>query len=181
MPGPQRRFHVDEELGKKDDDHKPGTKGPLGRSWQQRRLPNGPRRSIIKRIALGLLVLIGFYYFIKNMPTDLKQPRQRPSYMPPAGPNAPGSKTVPNSYESNSRTADEETDTPVHNFNGVCIRCLFVGWETCGTRIFPPMATADFYSQPIKFYQLASTLHAVTHTRGSELINQNVVGAGNSI
>ncbi|KAE8442567.1 hypothetical protein EG329_003054 [Mollisiaceae sp. DMI_Dod_QoI] len=147
MPVPQRRFHGDEELGKKDDDHKPGTNGPMGRAWQQRRLPHGPRRSNMKRIALGLLVVIVFYYFFKNIPTDLKQPRQRTSYLPPAGPNAPVSKTVPNSYDSTSKMMDEDTsDTPLHNFNG-----------------------------PIKFYQLASSLHGVSKMRGYESINQNVL------
>lgn len=123
MSGPQRRFHGDEELGKKDDDHKPGVKSPMGRAWQQRRLPNGPRRSNLKRIALGILVVIGFYFFFRNMPTDLQQPRQRPSYLPPAGPNAPASKTVPNRYDPISKTTGEDvSDTPLHNFNGVCIQ-----------------------------------------------------------
>ncbi|KUJ16182.1 uncharacterized protein LY89DRAFT_617231 [Mollisia scopiformis] len=152
MPVPQRRFHGDEELGKKDDDHKPGVKGPMGRAWQQRRLPNGPRRSNLKRIALGFLVVIGFYYFFKNMPTDLEQPRQRPSYVPPSGPNAPASKAVPNRYDFVTKTAEDETpDAPLHNFNG-----------------------------PIKFYQLASTLHGVK-TRGSDLVNQNVLFAAASL
>lgn len=151
MPLLQRPIHGDEELGKKDDDHKPGTKGHIGRAWQQRRL-NGPRRSNLKKIALGLLVVVGFYYFFKNMPTDLEQPRQRPSFGPPAGQNAPAPKTVPNSYDTVSKMADDDTaETPLHNFNG-----------------------------PIKFYQLASTLHSVT-TRGSSPINQNVLFAAASL
>jgi hypothetical protein len=120
MPAPQRRFHGDEEFGKKDDDHKPGTKGPLGRAWQQRRLPTGPRRSNLKKIALGILVVLGFYYFFKNMPTDLEQPRKRPSYLPPAGPNAPASKSPPKTYGSTPNEADDE-EIPVRNYNGVCL------------------------------------------------------------
>lgn len=118
MPLPQRRFHGgDEELGKKDDDHKVGGKG---HTWQQRRIQAWPRRSSLKKFALGTLVVIGFYYFFKNMPTDLEQPRLRPSYGPPAGPNAPAPRTVPNRYNSKSRTTVEETEeTPAHNFNGV--------------------------------------------------------------
>lgn len=125
MPVPQRRFHGDEELGKKDDDHKPGSKGPMARVWQQRRLPNGigPRRNSLKKIALGILVVIGLYYFFKNMPTDLKQPTRRP-YYPPAGPNAQASKPS-NNYDSTSKSAEEE-DAPPHKYNGVWLLSVFV-------------------------------------------------------
>lgn len=50
-------------------------------------------------------------------------------------------------------------------------------------QIVSPLVTMAniLHSQPIKFYQLASTLHAVTRMRGSELINQNVVRSISSI
>ena len=150
MPLPPRLFHGDEELGKKDDDHKPGTKGPLDRVWQQRRLLQGPHRRTIRRVGLGILALIGLYYFFKNMPTDLTNPRPRPNYDHPAGPAAPisGSRAPPpvNQVPTPKPVEEEAAVKSQHYFNG-----------------------------PIKFYQLASTLHAVSRTKGSELINQNVV------
>jgi hypothetical protein len=149
MALPPRLFPGDEELGKRDDDHKPGMKSPLGIAWQHRRIPHGPHRRNMKRVALGLIVLILLYYFFKNMPTDLENPRPRPHYdhnTPEPGPAA-GSNAPPASQGSIQKPGLEETtETSQHYFNG-----------------------------PIKFYQLASTLHAVSKTKGSELVNQNVV------
>lgn len=144
MPLPQRLFPGDEELGKKDDDHKKGGRSPLGLAWQHRRM-HAPHRRTLKRLALGLLGLITIYYFFKNMPTDLENPRSRPHYGPPSGPNAPPPRSAANqgSTGNSGRGAKEPV---LHDFNG-----------------------------PIKFYHLASTLHAVSKTRGSEPVNHNVV------
>jgi hypothetical protein len=150
MPLPPRLFPGDEELGKRDDDHKPGKKSPLGIAWQHRRIPHGPHRRNMKRVALGLVVLIGLYYFFKNMPTDLENPRPRPHYdHNPAkfGPEA-GSRSPPSANQGSVQDArvEETAEASQHYFNG-----------------------------PIKFYQLASTLRAVSKTRGSEPVNRNVV------
>jgi len=154
MPLPPRLFPGDEELGKKDDDHKPGMglKSPLGLVWQHRRLPHGPQRRNLKRLALAALAFIALYYFFKNMPTDLENPRQRPHYSHPATgpapvPAAEQRALPPAAQGSGSKSAQHQApEEPLHNFNG-----------------------------PIKFYQLASSLHAVSHTRGAELTNRNVV------
>ncbi|KAL3419785.1 hypothetical protein PVAG01_08283 [Phlyctema vagabunda] len=71
-----RLFVGDEELGKKDDDHKRGDKGAFG-TWQSRRTPH--RRSM-KRVLIAATTLIVLYYFFKNMPTDLQHPGVRPHY-----------------------------------------------------------------------------------------------------
>ncbi|EAW13040.1 uncharacterized protein ACLA_014770 [Aspergillus clavatus NRRL 1] len=61
----KRPFTADEELGKKDDDHRPqAIREPLWRS-KQWRAPR-PRRFIVVVIAVYLL-----YLFFKNMPTDI--------------------------------------------------------------------------------------------------------------
>lgn len=151
MPLPPRLFAGDEELGKKNDDHKPGKgmKSPLGIAWQQRRLPYGPQRRNMKRVALGLVVLISLYYFFKNMPTDLENPRPWPHYdhNPEQPGPAQGSRPPAANQGSMQKPGHVETaKVPQHYFNG-----------------------------PIKFYQLASTLHAVSKTRGAELVNRNVV------
>jgi hypothetical protein len=148
MPHPPRLFAGDIELGKRDDDHRPGKRSPLGMLWSQRRLALGPHRRTMKRVALGALALIALYYFFKNMPTDLENPGIRPQYdhatqQVGVGLNYPPS-THPGSKPKQSQ--EDITEASPHYFNG-----------------------------PIKFYHLASTLHAVSRTKGSELVNRNVV------
>lgn len=158
-----RLFPGDEELGKRDDEYKPGMKSPLGLGivWQQRRAsPHLPHRRMVKRIALGLLALIALYYFFYNMPTDLGQPRTRPNYHP--GEDTTHNPTVPNTTPAKQPAkkpgsiskpgSGKEPQVILHDFNG-----------------------------PIKFYKLASTLKAVSGTRGSELLNKNILFAAASL
>ncbi|KAG4444223.1 hypothetical protein IFR05_000320 [Cadophora sp. M221] len=154
MPMPPRIFPGDVELGKRDDDHRPGSKSGvgLGIAWQHRQIPHKPHRRTLRRIALGILVLIGFYYFFKNMPTDLESPRARPNYGPPPTPK-PHPPSPPKDLNTVPKPAQKDTvEVPQHDFNG-----------------------------PIKFYHLAASLHAVSRTRGSELINNNVLFAAASL
>src|SRR3954451_23688531 len=64
MPSSKRLFADDEELGKKDDDHRP-TDGamvsPTLRIWRLRR----------KRVLIGIFALYLLYLFIKHIPTDV--------------------------------------------------------------------------------------------------------------
>lgn len=61
----KRPYLADEELGKKDDDHRPRTgRKPLWRAKQWR----APRP---RRLIIGIIVLYLVYLFFKNMPTDL--------------------------------------------------------------------------------------------------------------
>ena len=149
MPLPPRIHAGDAELGKKDDDHKPA-KTPLGRLWRIR--PHGPQRRNLRRIALGALALIALYYFFKNMPTDLENPRQRPSY---------------------DHTSSQFTPTPARAPSGSQVMKSGLG-EGAESEL-------HYYNGPIKFYQLATTLHAVSKTKGSELVNRNVVSLGTPI
>ncbi|KAF4610374.1 hypothetical protein G7Y89_g15744 [Cudoniella acicularis] len=156
MPLPPRLFAGDVELGKRDDDHKPGTKSPLGLAWQQRRIPHGPHRRTLKRLFLGMLAMVAIWHFIKNMPTDLKQPRPRPHYIPPSSGPVPQNelKKEPPSRAALAKQGNEG--------NG----------EASLKRTF---------NGPIKFYKLAASLHAVQNTRGSELMNRNVLFAAASL
>jgi hypothetical protein len=141
MPLPPRLFPGDEELGKRDDDHKPGTKSPLGIAWQHRRN--------MKRVALGLVALICLYYFFKNMPSDLENPRPRPHYdhnLAQSGPTVGSGPPPPVQGSMQKSGLEGAAEISQHYFNG-----------------------------PIKFYQLAMTLHAVSKTKGSDLVNRNVV------
>jgi len=74
-------FLTDEELGKKDDDHKP-VKLPLRASqWNPARMPT---RKGAKRLLIALLVGLAVYLFIANMPTDVPiRDHRRPIYRHP--------------------------------------------------------------------------------------------------
>jgi 26S proteasome regulatory subunit N1 len=87
MPPSKRPFLADEELGKKDDDHRP-EKLP-DQQWQPKAW-KPPRR---RRILIVLIILYLLYIFFKNMPTDIPTVRERfKSRLPPsqhAMPDAP--------------------------------------------------------------------------------------------
>ena len=62
-------FPGDKELGKKDDDHRPGKNGPiLPGSWTARKQVSGFRR---RRIIYAVLGVFALFLFIRNIPTDL--------------------------------------------------------------------------------------------------------------
>ena len=149
MALPPRLFTGDDEMGKKDDDHKPGRKSSLRAVWQQRRISHGPHKRMLKRAALGTFALIVVYIFFKSMPTHLPNPNIR-SHLGQSPQNAPqenGSKPPVPANQGSMPNAGHEETTAVspHYFNG-----------------------------PIQFYQLASTLHAV-RAKDRELTNRNVV------
>ena len=150
MPLPPRLFPGDEEMGKRNDDHKPGARSPLGIAWQHGRLPHGPHRRNLKRVGLGLVALICVYYFIKNMPTDLENPRPRPrfDYTQAESGSAAGGRS-PAAQVSVQKPGSEAIVEP----------------------------SQYYFSGPIKFYQLAATLQAASKTKGSEPVNRNVVYA----
>lgn len=153
--GKMRGFFLsEEELGKKDDDHKPFKNGTGLRqpNWHPARVT--PRRSL-KRIAIALVVTVVIYLFIKNIP-DLGPNAQmrRPSYTYledldaaiPKRPSYERSKSPPT--KPNTRLPN----TPERDFNG-----------------------------PVKFLELAQTLHAIGGTRGTMAMNRNVLFATSSL
>ncbi|KAL5002113.1 hypothetical protein BDV10DRAFT_130514 [Aspergillus recurvatus] len=74
----KRLFLADEELGKKDDDHRPKHHHDL--RWQPKPWKH-PRR---RRILLIPTIIYLFYVFFKNMPTDIPPARDRlKSNLPP--------------------------------------------------------------------------------------------------
>ncbi|RDL30461.1 Uncharacterized protein BP5553_10339 [Venustampulla echinocandica] len=164
MPLPPRLFPGDVELGKRDDDHRPGTKitNPLGLGlgllWEPRRLPHAPHRRSIRRFALGVLALIALYYFFNNIPTDLGPPRKRPYYNPPdSGPTPAlptGLKTSSAEPPHKHKQEQEEDGVEIlrRNFNG-----------------------------PIKFYKLASSLRAAPTARPADLYNRDILFAAASL
>ena len=61
-------FAGDEELGKKDDDHRPMNGAETSAPWSARRTAPGLRK---RRVFYGICALLFLYVFIKNIPTDL--------------------------------------------------------------------------------------------------------------
>ncbi|OBT88298.1 hypothetical protein VE02_03397 [Pseudogymnoascus sp. 03VT05] len=138
-----RLFPGDEELGKRDDDHKVRTKPIAG--WHYRRWL---LRRNMKRIGLTLLALVALYYFVKNIPTDLKQPSIRPSYghSPSRGGGMSGPRP-PSPEKTQAAPTGDELEGEKHWFNG-----------------------------PIKFYELATSLYLI-NGKGRTDFNNNVVFA----
>ena len=159
MPHPPRLFPGDVELGKRDDDHKPGSKRPLAAAWAHRRV--FLRRSY-KKIALGLVLVVGLYYFFKNIPTDLGPRTPRPDYDHTSavrGPDRwPTSQTTKHK-ETVGSTRPEPADSNLaeaesqHSFNG-----------------------------PIKFYELAASLGAIAkNTKGGGWNTGHVLFAASNV
>ncbi|TGJ81597.1 hypothetical protein E0Z10_g7177 [Xylaria hypoxylon] len=156
-------FMSEEELGKKDDDHKPVNSAGLRRStsWQPSRVP--PRRSL-KRVGLVFAVAVFVYLFVHNIPVLGPNDRmRRPTYPssqghPSSRPNQPSPDIAmyppdPAAHAQAQAQAQAQTQTLAlntleRNFNG-----------------------------PIKFLNLATSLQAIANTRGSQENNRNVVFA----
>lgn len=151
----QNLFLSDEEMGKKDDDHKSTKKGLRSGSWQAARVP--PRKTF-KRLGLLLLALSVIYLFIKNMPTDLGPARiGRPVYLSPEDgelvikppPKRPQKQTPPAGPKQEQPPSDP---TSARDYNG-----------------------------PVKFVNLAGSLHAIQNTRGGAPVNKNILFAASSL
>jgi hypothetical protein len=160
MPHPPRLFPGDVELGKRDDDHKPGSKKrPLGAAWPHHRV--FLRRSY-RKIALGLVLLVGLYYFFKNMPTGLGPRTARPDY------DHPSAAQRPNRW-SNSQTAKQEE----------------AGGSTQPGAADSKLAEAGMkhsFNGPIKFYELAASLGAIgKNTKGGGLNTGHVLFAASNV
>ncbi|KAI1103118.1 hypothetical protein F4804DRAFT_244371 [Jackrogersella minutella] len=151
--GKMRGFFLsDEELGKKDDDHKPVRNGVGLRqpNWHPARVP--PRRTL-KRIALVLFVAAAVYLFIKNIPVLGPNARmRRPSYtytdLSPHNPKRPAYERSP---------------------------------EAPSNPLARPNAPERIFNGPVRFLELAPSLHAISGTRGTMLNNRNILFASSSL
>ncbi|KAI0171817.1 hypothetical protein GGR52DRAFT_442006 [Hypoxylon sp. FL1284] len=146
-------FMSDEELGKKDDDHKLSKNGGGLRqpNWHPARVP--PRRSL-RRIGVVLLVAVVVYIFFKNIPVLGPDPRmRRPIYPDTKLPELP-------------TTNDGQNRNP-----------------SALSRLMPrPAAPPErIYNGPVRFLELAKSLHAISATRGGTMINRNVLFAASSL
>lgn len=155
-----RLYPGDEELGKKDDDYKLGSKSPLSSVWQHRR--PSIRKQAIKRLFIGVGVLALLYFFFKNMPTDLGNRSGRPTYTHSSGHQNPNHALKPNTAKQSEAQDTHRSKTGTH------------GEESNGVGQYS-------YNGPIKFYQLAATIKAISQTRGYNDANQNVLFAASNL
>lgn len=166
-------FLSDEELVKKDDDHKP-TGAPVMRSpWAAARVP--PRKAL-KRLAVALAVGILVYLFIVNIPTDVPiRDRRRPDY---TGGHSP--KHMPNGSPP-PRDMPKPKGGPLRapnwskpKFDKAKDRAKDKGEE----KVSVP---ASDYDGPVQFKKLAASLHAISETRGDYTDNKNILFAASSL
>ncbi|KAF1948907.1 hypothetical protein CC80DRAFT_497901 [Byssothecium circinans] len=148
----------DEELGKKDDDHKPGA-SPRIPFWTSVKTPLRWRRRRILLFIVGLCLL---YVFVKIVPDlGVENGRQVPYDVGFGGSGV----ISPPQDERNSPADDTEPSGPPPGLRA--------------PRAGEPAAHA--YSGPIKFYRLASSLHGAGHTYGYRSVNRNVLFAVSSL
>ena len=158
----------EDELGKKDDDHKPTKNPSIRASWTA--ATSAPRRKLLKRLAIVLAVAAFVYLFIRNLPTDIPvRDRRRPVYMPQSGadlsdkPRAQAPVPVPGPMPK--LKPDHKSQRPLLPYSQ-------------SSENEPP---ATGYSGPLKFERLLATLQAVYSTGGASAVNRNVLFAAASL
>ena len=154
MPLPGRIFAGDEELGKKNDDHRStnGTIPMSGWSWTRwKTTPRIRRRRTTICLALGLFL----YFFVKNIPTDL-------------GPiSGKVDSRIPGKSFAGVRLTKEVTHQPPS------------GQPPNGEDQLP--SERQYYNGQITFYNLAASLHGIANTMGFREHNKNVLFAAASL
>ncbi|KAI6351363.1 hypothetical protein MCOR25_009987 [Pyricularia grisea] len=158
-------FLSDEEIGKKNDDHRTDRKG-LGATWTPsvQRVILQPRRAL-KRIGLLAIAVFLVYQFVVNIPTDVPiRDRRRPNYWNPnAGPgndawNRPPSAAAPGSKGTQMMTPAQPAEPA------------------------QPAKPAEVFSgHDIQFPALSASLHAIAGTGGFNRLNKNVLFAASSL
>lgn len=114
MPLLDRFFTGDKELGKKDDDHRPGVGAALPSSWAPRQSMPAFRR---RRYFYALLVILFIYLFIKNIPSDIGPNSQRGDIRVPL--RRPSSQSVASALPSGVPPhPDKPSDAEKYYFSG---------------------------------------------------------------
>ncbi|KAH7130365.1 hypothetical protein B0J11DRAFT_523031 [Dendryphion nanum] len=146
---------TDEELGKKDDDHKPGATSIRGGGGQGkvRNFFPSPHRWRRRRI---LLTVVGIYlvYLLWTSTPELSSLFEKS-----------GSNVITSAFTGgSSKTADKEP----------------IGAPP-GLHIPPGGSTLNTFGGTIKFYRLAASLQSASHTHGYTTTNRNVLFAISSL
>lgn len=144
---------VDPDLGvaKKDDDLWIKGHRKQGSSNGWKAAPRIPPRKTLKRIGLFFLVAVALYLFIHNIPTDLEPARGRRPHYPNSN-SKPPQGGVPRPNTGQQTQGDNKITASGHDYNG-----------------------------PVRFLELAETLHAISGTKGSAEVNKNVLFVASSL
>jgi hypothetical protein len=161
----------DEELGKKNDDHKSVKMASQRRSmsWQPARVP--PRRSL-KRISLVFVIAALVYFFVQNIPVLGPDERMRRPIYPP-------SKNRPPSHHSSL--------PPEHVMHppdpAAQVQAQVQAQTKPQTKTHTPIVNTieRKFNGPLKFHKLAESLQAISNTRGSQSVNRNILFAAASL
>lgn len=144
-------FAGDEELGKKNDDHRPMNGPAKSTPWSARKQTTGWQR---RRIVYAICALLLVYVFVKNIPTDLGPRNDRPRYVPVTQENQGGKLHPDGGGPPRSKPKHPASVTE---------------------------AEEHYHDGPIKFYMLAASLHGVAGLGGQKEINKNVLFAASSL
>ncbi|KAL9597299.1 MAG: hypothetical protein Q9219_005223 [cf. Caloplaca sp. 3 TL-2023] len=147
-----RIFADDEELGKKDDDHKAKRANMLPRWSARKTTPSslGYRR---RTVLYALIACIVLYLFFKNIPEPTHPPIIRPTYG-----RAP--------RENDSQKGKTSPEIPI---------------EKPPRPEKPSEAEKHYHNGPIRFYKLAASLHAIAGLGGHVPVNRNVLFAASNL
>lgn len=147
------RPRPDPELGvtKKDDDLY--VKGARGSTgWRARGSPRIPPRKTFKRLGLICLLAAAVYLFVHNIPTDLGPQDKRHPFYAYGGAKKPSPPIPPISPIPNEIYEQQ-----------------------------PPALTTRDYDGPLRFLNLAESLHAISETKGSSQNNRNILYMASTI
>lgn len=158
------RPKLDPELGvtKKDDDlyTRGSIRDKASGGWRAKNSPRLPPRKTFKRLGTLLLLAVAVYVFIHNIPTDIgpQDTRRRPQY------GRTGSDT--GLWPSQGRGSVKPQPVPAD--------------ETLDDHKGADVAARD-YDGPIRFLELAESLHAIGETKGSSQVNRNVLFVASTV
>ncbi|KAL8712987.1 MAG: hypothetical protein Q9220_002847 [cf. Caloplaca sp. 1 TL-2023] len=147
-----RMFADDEELGKKDDDRKPGKINLQLPPWSARK-PVLWRRK--RTLLYALIACVTLYIFFKNIPRPDHPPLVRPNFRRPSR-DASYSAGKPKAIPEDSSQIPPRPDKP-------------------------PETLKHYYEGPIRFERLAVSLHAISRLRGHVESNRNVLFASSNL
>ncbi|MCJ1391550.1 hypothetical protein MMC18_004414 [Xylographa bjoerkii] len=115
MPLPGRIFAGDEELGKKNDDHRPANGTIPIPAWSWTRWNAAPRVRR-RRLIIGLLIGLVVYFFFKNIPTDLGPIARRIDTRVPG--QTFGGIPLPGIPSRKPPHSDDESESEQHYYDG---------------------------------------------------------------
>ena len=105
-------FTGDEELGKKDDDHRPHTNNASPSSWSARKTSPAFRK---RRVIYAICALLFVYVFVKNIPDDLGPSTQNLNPRINQGAKLPEGKAEPPAKKPKRPATPSEAEEHYHD------------------------------------------------------------------